>query len=189
MADIQDTLQKLFSDPESMKKVTDLAAGLAPALQESVASQSPPPAPGGLGALFGSPGQSTPPPSEEQKSGDLSALLASLGKGLSSAPAGEEQKKEGGLDLSSLFSLFGKSSSSSAEEPTEKQSGMDPALLPRLMMAFSGDANYLKPEKVNLLRALKPYLGQRRAPDIDRAVKMANLARAAQEALGGIQRR
>ena len=33
MADIQDTLQKLFSDPESMKKVTDLAAGLAPALQ------------------------------------------------------------------------------------------------------------------------------------------------------------
>ena len=66
---------------------------------------------------------------------------------------------------------------------------MDPALLPRLMMAFSGDANYLKPEKVNLLRALKPYLGQRRAPDIDRAVKMANLARAAQEALGGLQRR
>ena len=57
------------------------------------------------------------------------------------------------------------------------------------MMAFSGDANYLKPEKVNLLRALKPYLGQRRAPDIDRAVKMANLARAAQEALGGLQRR
>ena len=188
MADIQDTLQKLFSDPESMKKVTDLAAGLAPALQESVASQSPPPASGGLGGLFGSPDQTNPPPSGEQNSGDISSLLASLGKGLSSTPAENEQKKEGGLDLSSLSSLFGKGSSS-AEENTEKQSGMDPALLPRLMMAFSGDANYLKPEKVNLLRALKPYLGQRRAPDIDRAVKMANLARAAQEALGGLQRR
>lgn len=189
MADIQDTLQKLFSDPESMKKVTDLAAGLAPALQESVASQSPSPASGGLGGLFGSPDQTNPPPSGEQNSGDISSLLASLGKGLSSTPAENEQKKEGGLDLSSLFSLFGKGSSPSAEETTEKQSGMDPALLPRLMMAFSGDANYLKPEKVNLLRALKPYLGKRRAPDIDRAVKMANLARAAQEALGGLQRR
>ena len=188
MADIQDALQKLFSDPESMKKVTDLAAGLAPALQESVASQNPPPASGGLGGLFGSPEQTNSPPSGEQNSGDISSLLASLGKSLSSPPAGNEQKKEGGLDLSSLFSLFGKGSSS-AEENTEKQRGMDPALLPRLMMAFSGDANYLKPEKVNLLRALKPYLGQRRAPDIDRAVKMANLARAAQEALGGLERR
>lgn len=188
MADIQDALQKLFSDPESMKKVTDLAAGLAPALQESVASQNPPPASGGLGGLFGSPEQTNSPPSGEQNSGDISSLLASLGKSLSSPPAGNEQKKEGGLDLSSLFSLFGKGSSS-AEENTEKQRGMDPPLLPRLMMAFSGDANYLKPEKVNLLRALKPYLGQRRAPDIDRAVKMANLARAAQEALGGLERR
>ncbi|MBM6918454.1 hypothetical protein [Intestinimonas butyriciproducens] len=188
MADIQDALQKLFSDPESMKKVTDLAAGLAPALQKQDAAPSPSPDFGGLGALFPSPAQTPKPPSEEPKSGDLSSLLASLGKSLSSPPAGNEQKKEGGLDLSSLFSLFGKGSSS-AEENTEKQRGMDPALLPRLMMAFSGDANYLKPEKVNLLRALKPYLGQRRAPDIDRAVKMANLARAAQEALGGLERR
>jgi hypothetical protein len=57
------------------------------------------------------------------------------------------------------------------------------------MQAFSGETNYLKQEKVNLLRALKPYLGQRRAPEIDRAVKMANLARAAQDTLGGFLRR
>ena len=71
MADIQDTLQKLFSDPESMKKVTDLAAGLAPALQESVASQSPSPASGGLGGLFGSPDQTNPPPSGTEQRGHL----------------------------------------------------------------------------------------------------------------------
>lgn len=91
-----------------------------------------------------------------------------------------------------MASLGGKTggggeSAGSGEVPAP--GGFDIAALPKLMQAFSGDTNYLKPEKVNLLKALKPYFGDRRGPEIDRAVKMANLARAAQSTLGGFLRR
>ena len=189
MADIQDALQKLFSDPESLKKVTDLAAGLASVPQAPISS--PPAGEKNIpsGALTTESQPDTAP--EEKPSGDLIALLTSLGKGLSPSLEGKEEDiaKEKRPDLSSFLSFFGKSSASPPKGEDEQANKEETALLPRLMMAFAENTSYLKPEKVNLLRALKPYLGERRAPDIDRAVKMANLARAAQKALSGMQRR
>ena len=177
MAELEDKLNQILSNPDSMKKVMDLASGLMSAQKaggsRSAEPQAPCPEGGGrdLGALLGSmaPGGGQSPPASGGGGLDLSSLLASL------AGKRETGQASGG-------------DPPSAEE-VPAPGGFDIAALPRLMQAFSGETNYLKQEKVNLLRALKPYLGQRRAPEIDRAVKMANLARAAQDTLGGFLRR
>ena len=174
MAELEDKLNQILSNPDSMKKVMDLASGLMSAQKAGGAGQAEAQA-----------------PKPEGGGRDLGALLGSA------APGGGQNPPSsgGGLDLSSLLaSLSGKGSGpGAAEEPPAGEvpapGGFDIAALPKLMQAFSGEANYLKQEKVNLLRALKPYFGQRRAPEIDRAVKMANLARAAQDTLGGFLRR
>lgn len=191
MPEMEEKLGQLFSDPESMQKIMSLAQGL-------MSAQKSGDAPPQTQAL-------TPAPTGGDGPGlDLSGLLASLGKqntpSQPQAPA-ENQGAGNGLDLSSLLSALGKGgggSGASAGESGGSSGGggggalgnFDLAALPKLMQAFSGDTNYLKSEKVNLLKALKPYLGSSgRGPDIDRAVKMANLARAAKSALGGFLRR
>lgn len=171
MAELEDKLNQILSNPDSMKKVMELASGLMSAQKA-----------GGTGPAAQAPGSE----------GSGGALPEALAPGGGSPPSGG-----GGLDLSSLLaSLAGKREAGQSKggdpapaEEVPAPGGFDIAALPRLMQAFSGETNYLKQEKVNLLRALKPYLGQRRAPEIDRAVKMANLARAAQDTLGGFLRR
>lgn len=177
MAELEEKLNQILSNPDSMKKVMDLASGLMSAQQNNNAASQQASAPQGS---------------------DLSGLLGSLGKGNASA-APPAASGGGGMDLSTLLaSLSGKKGGSQGGENGEEApspgevpapGGFDMAVLPKLMQAFSGDTNYLKQEKVNLLRALKPYFGQRRGPEIDRAVKVANLARAAQDTLGGFLRR
>lgn len=174
MAELEDKLNQILSNPDSMKKVMELASGLMSAQKA------------------GGAGPAAQPPGSEGSGGAGGAPLGALAPNGGSPPSGG-----GGLDLSSLLaSLAGKREAGQSKggdpapaEEVPAPGGFDVAALPRLMQAFSGETNYLKQEKVNLLRALKPYLGQRRAPEIDRAVKMANLARAAQDTLGGFLRR
>ena len=190
MADMEEKLNQLLSDPASMQKVLNLASGILGAQK----GQSP-----------AAPAETDhAPPGAEGGGLDLSALLRSLGspkeaaagEGVSApaepvpaAPAGAGET-ESGLDLNGLLRSLGGAGQGQPENTGgENGGGLDLAALPKLMQAFSGDTNYLKPEKDNLLKALKPYFGDRRAPEIDRAVKMANLARAAQDTLGGFFRR
>ncbi|MBQ1271552.1 MAG: hypothetical protein IIY11_07820 [Clostridia bacterium] len=58
------------------------------------------------------------------------------------------------------------------------------ALLPMFIQAMSGSANLIKPERLDLINALKPYLSQSRSESIDRAIRMANITKAAKSALG-----
>ena len=62
------------------------------------------------------------------------------------------------------------------------------AALPSLLQAFSGSGSFIKPEKLNLIRALKPYLSEERGSSIDRAIRMANVAQAAKSALTALGR-
>lgn len=162
MADMENKLNEMLSNPEAMKKVLDLASGLAGVSQNQAAPAA----------------QADPAPSapDSASAPDLSALFSMLGGASSSAPAEPtaQTAETAAADAGALGSLMDKVNLSS---------------LPKLMDALSGKPNYLKPEKVNLLKALKPYLSASRAPNVDRAVKMANLAKAAQDALGGIIRR
>ena len=62
------------------------------------------------------------------------------------------------------------------------------AALPPILQALSGNGDFVRPEKLNLLRALRPYLSAERGSNIDRAIKMANVARAAKTALAALGR-
>ena len=57
------------------------------------------------------------------------------------------------------------------------------ALLPQLMQAMSGQGNLIKSERVNLIQAMRPYLKENRLQSIDRAIKMANVTKAATSAI------
>lgn len=56
-------------------------------------------------------------------------------------------------------------------------------LLPQLMQAMSGQGNLIKSERVNLIQAMRPYLKENRLQSIDRALKMANVTKAATSAI------
>ncbi|MEA4921273.1 MAG: hypothetical protein VB078_10200 [Clostridiaceae bacterium] len=107
------------------------------------------------------------PPSNEELAAMLAQLLASKGsQGQTTAPQDE-------------------ASSAAASSETSAGSGLSgiAAMLPTLMQAMSGNGNFIKPEKLNLIKALKPYMSDTRGGSIDRAIKMANIAQAAKSAL------
>ena len=56
-------------------------------------------------------------------------------------------------------------------------------LLPQLMQAMSGEGNMIKQERVALLRAIRPYLKENRVQSLDRALRIANMTKAASTAL------
>lgn len=76
-----------------------------------------------------------------------------------------------------------KDTASSATAPSPSSAGV--AMLPQLLQMFGGGSS-VKSEKANLLSAIKPYVKDGRAGNIDRALKMANMAKSAKSALGGI---
>jgi len=112
---------------------------------------------------------SDPPAKAEAppQSPDLSSLLSTI---MDQQAAVHSQKE--GLD---------------APEPqTQAQAQGMPALaaiLPQLMQAMSGQGNLVKQERVTLLRAMRPYLKDTRLSSIDRALRMANMTKAATAAL------
>ena len=57
------------------------------------------------------------------------------------------------------------------------------SVLPQIMQAVSGNGDFVKRERVNLLQAMRPYLKNRRTDSIDRAIKMANITKAATHAM------
>ena len=63
------------------------------------------------------------------------------------------------------------------------------SMLPEIMQALSGDKTYIDENKLNLIKAIKPYMASERAGEIDRAIKMANTAKAAKNILGMINRK
>ena len=77
-----------------------------------------------------------------------------------------------------------------SDDPPPSGSALDSlaAILPPLLQAFSGNGDLVKPEKLNLIRAFQPYLSSQRSPNIDRAIKMANIALAAKSAISVLGR-
>lgn len=159
MADLDARLNQLISDQESRQKVLDAAKAIL-AQRDSVhperESLSPAPAP-------------APEEKEIGGGGDLSQLLSSLLA--RQATSGEESENP----LQSTQNI----SSAIPELPTS------PLLqaLPQLMGALSGKEDLVDHQRLDLLRAMRPYLREERAGSIDRAVRMANLTKAAASAM------
>ena len=61
-------------------------------------------------------------------------------------------------------------------------------LLPQLMQGMSGDGNLVKPERVALLRAIRPYMKENRTSSLDHALRLANMTKAASAALKTLRR-
>ena len=141
MADLDERLSQLLSDPAAMERLTELAR----ALQTRQNSADP-----------AAPTQSSPP-SEQQGNTPLNAVLSNL---LSNEqPTGSEENRfteEAAPPVSPLLSI-----------------------LPQILQAVSGNGDFIKHERVNLLQAMRPYLKDRRTDSIERAIRMANITKAA----------
>lgn len=123
--------------------------------------------------------------------GDALRMALEMAGGLpGSGPSGDPEQPEA-PDLGKLLEAM---MSQSKQEPPHEEapapdSSGDPRLaavlaaLPQLMDAMSGKADLVKAEKVNLVRAIKPYLPGERAAGVDRAIRLANMTKAAQNAL------
>ena len=89
--------------------------------------------------------------------------------------------------LTSVLSAQTNPSSAASDTPYTEESAPSPSplvtLLPQLMQAMSGQGNLIKSERVNLIQAMRPYLKENRLQSIDRALKMANVTKAATSAI------
>ena len=145
MADLDERLNQLLSDPETVNRI--LAVANAIQSQRDSSHQEP-----------AKPEVSPEVPPQEP---DLGALLSSL---LTEQPG-----------------------ASTPSPPTESSpmSSLPPiaAILPQLLQAMNGQGNLVKQERVELLRAMRPYLKGNRLQSIERALKMANVTKAATSAM------
>ena len=90
----------------------------------------------------------------------------------------------GAPDINRLLgNLFG-STQAASDAPANTAASSGVGALPDLLQMFSGKANYIDENRLNLIRAIKPYMAETKAGSIDRAIKMANIAKAAKKALG-----
>ncbi len=120
----------------------------------------------------------------------------------------DEEGRQRFLQLASMLSGNGGASSPSPDAGSDSQAanntaeeayapppdksadkaGMILEVLPRLLGALSGSGEGLDEKKLNLIRALSPYLNTQRSQYIDRAIRMASMAKAAKDTLGMLGR-
>ena len=132
------------------------------------------------------------PPEDRTAPGgeELRRALEMAGSLLGKGPSDGGQSEGAGPDLAKLLEAMMNQRQEAVPEPeaapaTPTDSRMSAVLtaLPQLMDAVSGKGDLVKPEKVNLVRAIKPYLPGDRAGSIDRAIRIANVTKAAKNAL------
>ena len=165
MPALDETLSTLLSDDARMKQIADIASMLmanSPGKPASEATHS---------STTAAEPQTTPAP-------DLTKMLSAM---LAQAPSSSTETAPPEKRAAA------EPESSSSPAPG-KQVALLATLLPQLMQAMSGNGNMIKSEKVNLVRAMKPYMASRRADSVDRAIKMANMAKVAKSALGMLGR-
>lgn len=164
MAELDEKLKSLPLDNEGLKKVLEAAGALMghDILPQSAESQN-----------TAQPVSEPPPP--------LS---------FPSSRSNESQTDSGGTSglnqlLDTLFSGSAQDTGSTASSPPFAEGpGALSSALPQLLQAFSGKNNYIDENRLNLIKAMKPYMAETRAGSVDRAIKMANMAKAAKMALG-----
>lgn len=166
MAELDDRLKRLVSDEPGMRRVLNLASAIME--RRSAAPPPPPPKPE---AEAEAPSKPEPPPAAR---GDVSALLASL--------LAREGARDGAGAEAAEPAAAGAAEGGAAEKATPAAALAE--ALPQLLQALSGSGGDLvKSERANLIRAMAPYLSAQRAGSLDRAMRMANVTKAAKSAL------
>jgi len=78
--------------------------------------------------------------------------------------------------------------SSGGQSTTDDKTSALFSALPQLLAALSGSGDTLDSKRVNLIRAISPYLSEERGEYIARAIRMASVAKAAKDTLGVLGR-
>lgn len=89
-------------------------------------------------------------------------------------------------DLTSVLGFLGANNSTTGQQNDSGSSSATTGLielLPQLLQALSGNTSSLQGDRVNLIRAMQPYMSESRAGSIERAVRMANLTKVAKDFL------
>lgn len=96
----------------------------------------------------------------------------------------QEQPKNPNLDFIKNTFEASEQTSVERENADATSSGSDLlSILPLLLQAFSGDTSRLQSDRVNLIRAMQPYMSQNKAGNIERAMRMASLTIVAKDVL------
>ena len=114
---------------------------------------------------------------------ELASAVMSGQSNRSSTEPQKQQAPESGPDLSSVLgSLTGSDSQKSKETGAPSISALL-GIMPQLLQALSGDTSLLQNDRVNLVRAVQPYLPETKAGSIERAMRMANLTKVTKDIL------
>ena len=114
---------------------------------------------------------------------ELASAVMSGQSSRSSTDTPKTNSSDSGPDLSSvLYSLTDSDPQRTTSNDTSSVSALL-GIMPQLLQALSGDTSMLQNDRVNLVRAVQPYLPQDKAENIDRAMRMANLTKLAKDVL------
>ncbi len=166
MAELDEKLKSLLGDQESLQKVLQTAGSLINRNSSTTAENTPE--------------NAQPQPVSEAPAASAALPAPSAGGGTETGSAPDINQL-----LDTLFSSSAPKTEAEASSPPPSE-GANPlsSALPQLLQAFSGRNNYIDENRLNLVNAIKPYMAEARAGSIDRAIKMANMAKAAKMALG-----
>lgn len=165
MTELDEKLKSLLGDEENLQKVLEAAGSL---LNRDSPPQTEDTSPG------------TPPPASEPPAAPLAFPAPISGSGTETGGVPNINQL-----LDTLFSGSAQKDETGASSPPPGESANPlSSALPQLLQAFSGRGNYIDENRLNLVNAIKPYMAETRAGSIDRAIKMANMAKAAKMALG-----
>lgn len=104
---------------------------------------------------------------------DLGALLGALG---GQGQTGQSGQSGGGLDLGALLGMLGggqQEAPGAGQSPQGGGDGPDPRMLGMLTRAMGSMKD--SDQNIQLLRALRPYLEERRQGKVDEAIRMLRL--------------
>lgn len=162
MPELDEKLSRLISDDDKMKKVLDMASSIMGQKSESTSDEA----------------KTTP--SQSQEGGDIASILSAI---LSKNPSSQETAAASDSDAGTAQSF--QESQANGSQPSSSQTGMAAlmSVLPQILQAINGNANLIKSERVNLVKAIAPYMAEKRVGSVERAIKMANMTKAAQSAL------
>ena len=113
-------------------------------------------------------------------------LASAVMSGQSSCSSTDSPKQETAVpepDLSSVLGALSSSDPESSESAGNTSASAILGIMPQLLQALSGDTSMLQNDRINLVRAIQPYLPQTKAGSIERAVRMANLTKVAKDVL------
>ncbi len=158
MAELDEKLNSILSDPEAMGQIVSIAKALAGETQQDAPPSPPQPAAqeGGYVPVEGAePASPAPPPaSQSGQQPDWSAVLGAL----------------------SNLSGGGNASGNGGANPLSALGELDPKLVSAAVRLFS-EYSATDDKKTALLAALKPFLKEERYAKMDRAVQIARLSR------------